>query len=80
MLNKHFLLSTFVLINILLKLCFDFSGFFEQEVQKNSIYLKSQSFVTLSNVFTVTFDQSNALLLNKMIYLFLQFPHFGMVV
>ncbi len=43
-----------------------FSRFFdEKKVQKNSIYLKQESFVTL--YMTVTFDQFNTSLLNKSI-------------
>jgi len=39
--------------------------FDEQEVQKNSIYIRNIIFCNIITAFTVTFDQLNSSLLNK---------------
>ncbi len=45
---------------------FDFSGFFDElKVQKNSIYFEIEIICNIINLFTVTFDQFNASLMNK---------------
>ncbi len=55
------------------KTFFFFSEFFdEKKVQKNSIFF-NRNFCSIIDVFTATFDQFNASLLNKSIHLFFTF-------
>ncbi len=67
------MLKIVVLLHILVEtvIIVLFSGLInELKVQKNSSYLKYKSNNIIINVFTVTFEQFNASLLNKSIHLF----------
>ncbi len=64
-------MKTAVLLNISVEIMLFFllRLFDEWKIQKNSICLKYKSFVNIIHFFTITFDQFNASLLNKSIYL-----------
>ncbi len=66
--SAHYLLLFFKCWKKFIECEFNFSGFFDENSKGR--YLKRAFFCNSMKVYTVTFDQFNASLLNKTIYLF----------